>query len=150
MEVVEDIHANHPTVTNQMDIDNTNEVKSNNSDTLTVWNYMMKQHNEKAKCNICDVVLSRKNGSTTGLRKHLHQVHKIEPFGIISTKSRSKSKQLSNEKKKKLDSLMIKCVIEDGHSFTDMRQSGILKVFNYLVEGKKNTMYLIIFVVFYI
>jgi len=109
---------------------------------------MVKQQTEKAKCNICGVILSRKNGATTGLRKHLHQVHKIEPFGVTSTKSRSKSYQLSIEEKKRLDSLIIKCIIEDGRSFSDMRQSGIVKVFNHLVQGKKNTIYLIIFIVF--
>ncbi|CAF5164030.1 unnamed protein product, partial [Rotaria magnacalcarata] len=76
--------------------------------------YMEKQINEKAKCGVCGVILSRKNGATTGLRKHLHQVHKLQTFGMTSTKLRSKSY---------------------GRSFSDIGQSGILKVFNHLVEG---------------
>ncbi len=80
-----------------MDTDNTNEAKSNDNDDVSLWNYMMKQQNEKATCNICGVILSRKNGATSGLRKHLYQIHKIESFGITSTKSRSKSYQLSIE-----------------------------------------------------
>ncbi|CAF2061700.1 unnamed protein product [Rotaria magnacalcarata] len=75
---------------------------------------MEKQINEKAKCGVCGVILSRKNGATTGLRKHLHQVHKLQTFGMTSTKLRSKSY---------------------GRSFSDIGQSGILKVFNHLVEG---------------
>ena len=132
MEAVEDID------TNRMDIDHTNEVESNDTDDANLWNYMMKQQNEKAKCHICGVVLSRKNGATTGLRKHLHKIHKLEAFGITSTKSRSKPSQFSIEQKKKLDSLIIKCIIEDGRSFSDMGQSGIQKVFDHLVQGKKN------------
>lgn len=145
MEGIEDIHTNDSTSTNQMDIDDANELTSNDNNNKDLWHYMTKQQNEKAKCEMCDVVLSRKNGSTTGLRKHLHQVHKLERFGIVSKKSRLKCKQLSNEEKKSLDALVIQCVLEDGRSFSDMRQSGILKVFNRLVDGKKNTMYLIIF-----
>lgn len=41
----------------------------------TVWKYMSKQGHDMAKCAICEVLLKRKNGSTTGLRKHLFQVH---------------------------------------------------------------------------
>jgi hypothetical protein len=150
MEVVEDMDTNHPIDTNKMDMDNTNITTLNVNDDSKLWDCMTKQENEKAKCNICGVILSRKNGATTGLRKHLYQVHKLKPFGITSPKSRSKSYHLSIDEKKKLDSLIIRCVIEDGRSFSDMRQSGILKVFNHLVQGKKNTMYFIIFIIFYI
>ncbi|CAF3195403.1 unnamed protein product, partial [Rotaria sp. Silwood2] len=45
----------------------------------------------------CGVILSLKNGATTGLRKHLYQIHKIESFGITSKQSRSKSYRLSIE-----------------------------------------------------
>ncbi|CAF0858649.1 unnamed protein product [Adineta steineri] len=122
-----DIH--HSIDTNSMDTDQTND-----NNVTSVWNYMEKQKNEKAKCK-CGVILSRKNGATTGLRKHLYQVHKLQEFGVTSTKIRSKSCQISPEQKKKIDSLIIKCIIEDGRSFSDMGQSGILKVFDHLVEG---------------
>lgn len=140
-----DIH--HSINTNNMDIDQTNEIGTNDNNVTNIWNYMEKQKNEKAKC-ICGAILSRKNGATTGLRKHLYQVHKLQAFGVTSKKFRSKSCQLSSEQKKKIDSLIIKCIIEDGRSFSDMSQSGILKVFDHLVEGKKHTIYLIIFIVF--
>ncbi len=81
------------------------------------------------------------------MRKHLYQVQKLQAFGVTSTKFRSKSCQVSSEQKKKIDSLIIKCIIEDGRSFSDMGQSGILKVFDHLVEGKKHAIYLIIFIV---
>jgi hypothetical protein len=100
---------------------------------------MTKQENEKAKCNKCNTILSRQNGATSGLRKHLFQVHKIESFGVTSERSRSKSYSISSEEKKKLDSLLIKCIVQDGRGFDDMRRPGILKVFSHLAPGKKNT-----------
>ncbi|CAF1478107.1 unnamed protein product [Adineta ricciae] len=90
--------------------------------------------NEKAKC-ACDAVLNRKKGATTGLRKHLLQGHKRQAFGVTSTKPLSKSCQLSTEQQKNFDSLTIKFIIEDGRNFTDMNKSGVLKVFDHLVEG---------------
>jgi hypothetical protein len=147
MEVVEveDIDANHSHA-NKMDIDGTAVITSNIGDKFNLWDYMTKQQNEKAKCNICSIILSRKNGSTSGLRKHLYQVHKIEPFGFVSSKSQRKSYKLSVEEKKKLDSLVIKCVIQDGRSFSDMRQAGILKLFNHIIPGEKNKTYFMIFI----
>ncbi|CAF3786819.1 unnamed protein product [Rotaria socialis] len=132
---VENTDTHHSIDTNSMDINQTNTIKPSGTNVNNLWNYMEKQINEKAKCGVCGVILSRKNGATTGLRKHLHQVHKLQAFGITSTKLRSKSCQLLPEQKKKLDTLIIKCIIEDGRSFSDMGQSGILKVFNHLVEG---------------
>ena len=46
----------------------------------------MKQQTEKAKYNICGVILSRKHAATSGLSMHLYRVHKNEPFGKASTK----------------------------------------------------------------
>ncbi|CAF1336977.1 unnamed protein product [Adineta steineri] len=97
-----DIH--HSINTNSMDIDQTND-----NNVTSIWDYMEKQKNEKAKC-VCGVILSRKNGAATGMRKHLYQVHKLQEFGVTSTKIY-------------------------GRSFSDMGQSGILKVFDHLVEG---------------
>jgi len=142
MEVVEveDIDTNHHDA-NKMDIDGTAVITPNIGDKFNLWDYMTKLPNEKAKCNICNTILSRKNGSTSGLRKHLYQIHKIEPFGFVSNKPQRKSYKLSVEETKKLDSLIIKCVIQDGRSFSDMRQAGILKLFNHIIPGKENTTY---------
>lgn len=96
----------------------------------------MTKMDEKAKCNKCGAVLSRKNGGTTGLRKHLFQIHKLGNYPKSSVQKRPKSSQLSVDEKKKLDLLMIKCIIEDGRSFVDLRRSGLLKVFKHLVPGK--------------
>ena len=40
----------------------------------------MKQQTEKAKYNICGVILSRKHAATSGLSMHLYRVHKNESF----------------------------------------------------------------------
>lgn len=142
---VENTDTHHSVNETSMDIDQTNEIEPNGNKTDNVWNYMVKLKDEKAKC-ACGDILSRKNGATTCMRKHLFQVHKLQAFGVTSTKSRLKSCQLLPEQKKKLYSLIIKCIIEDGRSFSDMNQSGIRKVFDHLVEGKKYTIYFISFV----
>ena len=139
MEVVEDIDINHSIDTKEMDIDDRNEVNANASDGINLWSYMMKQQTEKAKYNICGVISSRKHAATSGLSMHLYRVHKTEPFGKASTKSSSKFYQLSTDEKKKFGLLIIKCTIEDGRSFSDIRQSGILKIFNHIVQWKRNT-----------
>ena len=139
MEVVEDIDINHSNDTKEMDIDDRNEVNANASDGMNLWSYMMKQQTEKAKYNIYGVILSRKHAATSGLSMHLYRVHKIEPFGEASTKSSSKFYQLSIDEKNKFGLLIIKCTLEYGRSFSDIEQSGILKIFNHLVQCKRNT-----------
>ena len=139
MEVIEDIDINHSIDTKEMDIDDRNEVNSNASDGINLWSYMMKQQIEKAKYNTCGVILSRKHAENSGLSMHLYRVRKIESFGKASTKSSSKFYQLSIDEKNKFGLLMIKCTIEDSRSFSDIKQSGILKIFNHLVQCKRNT-----------
>lgn len=39
------------------------------------------------------------------------------------------------EEKKKLKELALNCILEDGRSFDDLRKSGIMKLFNGLMEG---------------
>jgi hypothetical protein len=96
---------------------------------------LKKEGNKKARCTKCGKILSRKNGATSGLRKHLFQVHKIESFGITHENSRSKPAEFSAEEKKKIDSILINCIVQDDRSFDDMRRPGMLKVFNHLVPG---------------
>ena len=77
-----------------MDVNNSNETQPNTNHLSSLWNFMTKEDNEKAKCNICNTVLSRQSGATSGLRKHLLQVHKIDSFGMVSEHPRSKSCQI--------------------------------------------------------
>ena len=110
-----------------------------------VWQFMKKEEEEKAKCNLCAAILSRKNCGTTGLRKHLLQVHQLQQFGVCFTRKRTSAKRVSVERKKQLDSLIIRCIIEDGRSFGDMRRQGLLKVFNSLLPGKDSYIYTFLF-----
>jgi hypothetical protein len=138
------IHTNHRNSTNKMDV-NVNETQSNDNRVSSLWDYMTKEEDEKAKCNLCNVILSRQNGATSGLRKHWFQVHKVEPFGVISGNPRSKLYHISPEEIKKIDSLLLNCIVQDGRSFDDMRRPGLLKIFNHLTPGKKNMRCFIIF-----
>jgi len=42
-----------------------------------VWEYFSKQDSEKAKCSLCESVLQRKGGNTTGMKRHLKRYHEI-------------------------------------------------------------------------
>ena len=92
------------------------------------WKYMAKQQNNKAKCNLCDALLSRTNGTTTGMRKHLFLIHKLECFAVTTSNKRSRPNRLSIDEKKKLDSLAISCIVQDGRGFGDLRRSSLLKL----------------------
>ena len=96
-EVVEDIDIKHSIDTKEIDIHDRNEVNTSASDGINLWSYMTKQQTEKAKYNICGVILSCKHAATSGLSMHLYRVHKIEPFGKASTKSSSKFYQLTKK-----------------------------------------------------
>jgi hypothetical protein len=113
-----------------------NEPRQTSNGHSGVWEYMKKDAEDKARCNLCAAILSRKNCGTTGLRKHLLQVHQLQQFAVCSTRKRPMAKRVSVERKKQLDSLVIRCIIEDGRSFGDMRRPGLLKVFNNLIPGK--------------
>jgi hypothetical protein len=117
------------------DIGREDEMDKRSNRSSHVWKHMTKV-DEKAKCDLCGVILSRKNGNTSGLRKHLHQVHKLGKYSVSSVKKLTKPDQISIDEKRKLDALMIKCIIDDGRSFSDIRRPGLLKVFNHLVSGK--------------
>ena len=104
-----------------------------------VWQHMKKCDDDKAECIYCEAMLSRKNGGTTGLRKHLHQIHKLQQFSPSLVKRRSNVKKVSIDTKKKIDSLIIKCIIEDGRSFGDFKRTGLLNIFKQLVPGKDST-----------
>ena len=121
------------------------EPRQTNNSHSGVWKYVKKDGEDKAKCNLCAAILSRKNCGTTGLRKHLLQVHQLQQFAVCSTRKRTMAKRVSVEREKQLDSLVIRCIIEDGRSFGDMRRPGLLKLFNSLVPGKDSCMYVFLF-----
>ena len=129
-----------------MEVINADQTQSNEDLDTKLWSYMTKQNNEKAKCNICNKIYSRKNGATSGLRKHLFKVHDMTAFGVSSERSRPQLNAISPDEKKKLDSLLISCIVQDGRSFDDMRRPGILKVFNHFAPCKENIRCFIIFI----
>ena len=98
---------------------------------------MSEQQNTKAKCNLCDVFLSRTNGTTTGMRKHLFLMHTLECVAITTRKKQSKLTLFSIDEKKKLDSLVISCIIQDGRGFGELRWTVLLQLFNHLLPGQK-------------
>lgn len=113
-----------------------NDRSDKNNGISDVWAHLTKEDDEKARCSICGVMLRRKNSGTTGLRKHLHQIHNLVAFSASSVKKRQKTKQFSIDERKQIDLLIIKCIIDDGRAFGDMRRPGVLKVFNRLAPGK--------------
>ena len=133
MEIDETINASDDTTISLTDTDSTQPSTSDNNN---LWTYMIKQEGGKAKCKICNVLLSRKNGATSGLRKHLDRIHQIKPPENTTGKPRSGSYRVSVDQKKKLDTLIISCIVEDGRSFNDMRKPGIMKLFNQMAPGE--------------
>jgi len=103
-----------------------------------LWNYMEKLADGKARCKSCSKTLSRQNGATTGLRKHFCQVHKIESFRTDSVPKQTAVYQLTTDEKKQINSLILKCIIQDGRSFGDLRCPGIVKVLKHLSPCTKN------------
>ena len=135
MEVVENIDINYSIDTKEMDIDDRNEVNTNASDGINVWSYIMKQQTEKAKYNIRGVILSRKHATISDLSIEFIKLNLLEKLQQNQVRNFI-SVQLT---KKNKFGLLIKCTTEDGRSFSGNGQSGILKIFNHLVQCKRNT-----------
>lgn len=92
-----------------------------------VWQYATRNTNTKeqsATCGICGTIIKTTNWSTTGLRKHLTQVHGMAT--MLPTEAPKKS-NISPELRKELHDLAVKAIIEDSRSFNDFRRSGMLK-----------------------
>ena len=75
----------------RVDANHEDEMDEHSNRSSHVWKYMTKV-DDKAKCNLCGVILCRKNGNTSGLRKHLRQVHKKEKYSISSVKKLKKTR----------------------------------------------------------
>lgn len=99
-----------------------------------VWKFAIKNDDETASCRICGAVIKRKNGSTTGIRKHLLQVHNIQE--LLSEKTAKTKVKFSSSLRRELHSLIIQAIIKDGRSFDDFRRPGMMKVFHRIVPGK--------------
>ncbi|CAF4688614.1 unnamed protein product, partial [Rotaria socialis] len=135
VEIFQNIDTNHRNSTNKMDVNDTDEIRSNGKSVSNLWEHMTKQENGKPQCKICNKLQSRQSGATSGLRKHLFQAHKMESFCVTSENPPSKSYQISTEEKKKIDSLTINRIVQDGRGFDDMRRPEMLKVFKHLAPA---------------
>ncbi|CAM4944612.1 unnamed protein product [Rotaria socialis] len=127
-----------------MDVNDTDEIRSNGKSVSNLWEHMTKQENGKPQCKICNKLQSRQSGATSGLRKHLFQAHKMESFCVTSENPPSKSYQISTEEKKKIDSLTINRIVQDGRGFDDMRRPEMLKVFKHLAPGVAHRLHLVV------
>ena len=72
------------------------------------------------------------NWSTSGLRKHIVQIHKIPIANSISATEKSK---ISNSLKKELHDLVINSIIQDSRSFDDFRRPGMMNFLKKAVPG---------------
>lgn len=112
-----------------------NSAKENNglnSKTESVWSYASKIKDNQAQCNKCKKVLSCKDSSTTGIRKHLVSCAKLTQFTRVVKRNRS---TINPEEKRRLNALATQCIIRDGRTFGDLRKPGIAKFINELLPG---------------
>ncbi|CAF3328630.1 unnamed protein product [Rotaria socialis] len=100
-----------------------------------VWNYATKLNNGKAKCNNCNREISCKDHSTTGLRRHLFRCIKIPSF--MSHRNGSTTSSIGHDLKRRLNELVYKCIIEDGRTFGDLRNPGIIRLLEDIIPGYK-------------
>lgn len=126
--------ASTTTVNNENDVfvNVVHDPKSSNES--SVWKHATKNEDGTASCRICGLVVKRTNGSTTGLRKHLLQVHKIQER--TSKKNGNKSAKFSPSLRKELHTLVIEAIVKDGRSFDDFRRPGVMRIFQRIVPGK--------------
>jgi hypothetical protein len=59
----------------------------------------------------------------------------MNQFAASSVTKKSGMTKFPSDMKRKLDTLAVECVIEDGRSFGDLRRSGLLKIFKELAPG---------------
>ena len=94
----------------------------------------------KAEClhDNCKIQLSMPNMSTTSLRRHLHNVHRLDEFKIYKKDlHKNRKKKLPPQVKKQLDELLIEAVVRDARPFTDFDKPGLKKFLQYALPGKK-------------
>ncbi len=99
-----------------------------------VWEYATRNiDNQTATCSICNAVIRTTNWSTTGLRKHLTQVHKLMTMAPVVA---AKKSTISQKLRKELHELIVKSIIQDSRSFNDFRRPGMMKFLKKAVPGK--------------
>jgi hypothetical protein len=99
-----------------------------------VWEYATRNiDNQTATCTKCNAVIKTTNWSTTGLRKHLTQVHKITTMPPVVAVKKS---TISPKLRKELHDLIVKSIIQDSRSFNDFRRPGMMKFLKKAVPGK--------------
>ncbi|CAM4940007.1 unnamed protein product [Rotaria socialis] len=75
-----------------MDINDTDEIRSNGKRVSNLWEHMTKQENGNPQCKICNKLQSRQSGATSGLRV-AHRLHLVvcSGFGIWIRKNPTSS-----------------------------------------------------------
>ncbi|CAF2117099.1 unnamed protein product [Rotaria magnacalcarata] len=119
-----------PTPANH-DLNNSEEYVNKNES--SVWNFAVRSNdNQTAKCKICSIILKTTNWSTTGLRKHMEQVHKIPMVKSTSTTAKS---TISTSFKSELHNLVVNAIIQDSRSFDDFRRPGMTNFLKKAIPG---------------
>ena len=124
-------------------LDNAESSANNNNDSAQdelvrresiVWKYATRNiDNQTATCLLCSAVIKTTSWSTTGLRKHLVQVHKVPNIPpSVAVKKATFSPALRRE----LHELVMKAIIQDSRSFNDFRRPGMIKFLRKAVPGK--------------
>ncbi|CAF1168436.1 unnamed protein product [Rotaria sp. Silwood1] len=87
----------------------------------------------KAKCLLCQHILSTPNYGTSTLKRHLDQVHDIKQTDSSAVPSSSTiSNKISKPEKKALDLLAVNAIIQDARGFGDLQKPGIKKLIDAL------------------
>ncbi|CAF1437369.1 unnamed protein product [Adineta ricciae] len=121
-------------------IDTIHEEQSDSVDRKShVWEYFERcQDSEvlKAKCFLCGDELRTPNYATSSLIRHLEQRHNLQQAAQTQVLPvRTKSNKLSRAERKRLDSLAIVAIIQDGRSYGDLHKSGMKKLIDGLQPG---------------
>ena len=103
MEIDDGLNANSQENRISTNVDTQTITETNHNSISNLCHYMSKEQNNKAKSNLCDAVLSRTNGTTTGMRKHLFLIHKLECNAMTASKKQTRPARLSTDEKKKFD-----------------------------------------------
>ncbi|CAF1670409.1 unnamed protein product, partial [Adineta ricciae] len=100
-----------------------------------VWEYFERCQDPevlRAKCFLCEDELRTPNYATSSLIRHLEQRHNLQQAAQIQVLPvQTKSNKLSRAERKRLDSLPINAIIQDGRSYGDLHKSGMKK----LIDG---------------
>ncbi|CAF3145018.1 unnamed protein product [Rotaria sp. Silwood2] len=92
----------------------------------------------KAKCLLCQHILSTPNYGTSTLKRHLDQVHDIKQTDSSAVPSSSTiSNKISKPEKKALDLLAVNAIIQDARGFGDLQKPGIKKLIDALKPNYK-------------